>query len=246
MLQSLSGGAHIETSSKVTPIQRSRRSRIATAGGVRQLLLNARWALNFTWTTNRVLTAALVLIYLAQSILPAAQALATRGVIDSAVRQLRTGKIALGSMGPWLIFAFIATLADGLIRLAQDYNSRRLEDDLNLELNSMILSHAGDLDVSFFEDPASQDMLFRARQNSAGNLSRFVGLTLSVISNLIQILSLLAIVVTIEPLILIVIVVAAVPYMRFQWNLTPQSIRTGTVARYQASMDQIFCVVVDR
>lgn len=187
---------------------------------MRQLLLNARWALNFTWTTNRVLTAALVLIYLAQSILPAAQALATRGVIDAAVRQLRTGKIALGSMGPWLIFAFIATLADGLLRLVQDYNSRRLEDDLNLELNSMILRHAGELDVSFFEDPASQDILFRARQNSAGNLSRFVGLTLSVISNLIQILSLLAIVVAIEPLILIVIVVAAVPYMRFQWNLT--------------------------
>jgi ATP-binding cassette subfamily B protein len=198
----------------------SRRSRIANGGGVRQLLLNARWALNFTWTTNRVLTAALVLIYLAQSILPAAQALATRGVIDAAVRQLRTGKIALGSMGPWLIFAFIATLADGLLRLVQDYNSRRLEDDLNLELNSMILRHAGELDVSFFEDPASQDILFRARQNSAGNLSRFVGLTLSVISNLIQILSLLAIVVAIEPLILIVIVVAAVPYMRFQWNLT--------------------------
>jgi ATP-binding cassette subfamily B protein len=197
-----------------------RRSPIPTAGSVRQLLVNARWALTLTWTTNRVLTAALLVIYLLQSILPAAQALATRGVIDSAVRQLRTGKFALGSMGPWLIFAFIATLADGLIRLAQDYNSRRLEDDLNLELNSMILSHAGDLDVSFFEDPASQDILFRARQNSAGNLSRFVGITLSVISNLIQILSLLAIVVAIEPLILIVIVVAAVPYMRFQWNLT--------------------------
>ena len=84
----------------------------------------------------------------------------------------------------------------------------------------MILSHAGELDLSFFEDPASQDVLFRARQNSAGNLSLFVSSTLGALSNLIQILSLLTIVVLIEPLILIVIVVAAVPYMRFQWNLT--------------------------
>jgi hypothetical protein len=121
---------------------------------LRQLLLNARWALTLTPTINRVLTAVLVVIYLLQSILPAAQALATRGVIDSAVRQLRTANLALGSMGPWLIFAFIATLADGFVRLAQDYNSRRLRDNLNLELNGMILSHAGKLD---YHRAASRD-----------------------------------------------------------------------------------------
>jgi ATP-binding cassette subfamily B protein len=193
---------------------------IPTTGSIRQLIVNARWALNFTWKSNRALTAAMVLTYVVQSVLPAAAALATKGVIDSAMKQLHSGNIGLGSMKPWLIFAFVATLADGLFRLAQDYSSRRLEDDLNLELNSMILSHAGELDVSFFEDPASQDVLFRARQNSAGNLSRFVSSTLGALSNLIQILSLLTIVVLIEPLILIVIVVAGVPYMRFQWSLT--------------------------
>ena len=159
-------------------------------------------------------------IYLVQSILPAAQALATRGVIDTAVSQLRTGSVVLRPMLGWLLIAFVATLADGLNRLAQDYSSRRLEDNLNLELNSMILTHAADLDVSFFESPASQDVLFRAKQNAAMNLSRFVGGTLNVVSNLIQIVSLLAIVVAIEPLILVVILVAAVPYMRFQWSLT--------------------------
>ena len=106
----------------------------------------------------------------------------------------------------WLMLRIRCDPADGLNRLAQDYTSRRLEDDLNLELNSMILTHAGDLDVSFFENPASQDVLFRAKQNAAGNLSRFVGGTSGVVSNLIQIVSLLAIVVAIEPLILIVIV----------------------------------------
>jgi len=187
---------------------------------MRQLFVNARWALNFTWSTNRVMTIALVILYLILSVLPAAQALATKGVIDAAMRQLRSGHVGLGAMGPWLIFAFVATLSDGLVRLAQDYNSRRLEDELNLELNSLILKHAGELDVSFFEDPASQDVLYRAKSNSAGNLSRFVGVVLGVTAGFIQILSLLAIVVLIEPLILLVIVVAAVPYMRFQWNLT--------------------------
>ena len=187
---------------------------------MRRLLANAQWALALTWSTNPVLTTALVGIYLLQSILPATQALATRGVIDTAVGQLRTGSMVLRPMLVWLTLAFVAALADGLNRLAQDYTTRRLEDDLNLELNSMILTHAAELDVSFFESPSSQDILFRAKQNAAGSLSRFVGGSLNVVSNLIQIVSLLAILVAIEPLILIVIVVAAVPYMRFQWSLT--------------------------
>ena len=191
-----------------------------SAGSMRSFFANAGWALNLIWTTNPGLTASLVAIYLLQSTLPAAQALATRGVINTAVSQLRTGSAALRPMVAWLLFAFLATIADGLSRLAQGFTMRRLEDDLDLELYTMILTHAGGLDVSFFEDPESQNILYRAKQNPAGNLSRFVSGSLSVLSNLIQIVSLLAIVVAIEPLVLIVIVPAAVPYLRFQWNLS--------------------------
>ena len=187
---------------------------------VRQLFTNGRWALDLTWATNRGLTTTLVVSYFLQSSVPAAQALAARGLIDSAVRQLRSGSTSLRPMVVWLIFAFVATLVEGLNRLAQDFTMRRLEDDLNLELNSRILTHAGNLDVSFFENPSSQDVLYRANQNPAGNVARFVGGILNVISNLFQIVSLLAIVVVIEPLVLIVIVPAAIPYLRFQWNLT--------------------------
>jgi ATP-binding cassette, subfamily B, bacterial len=211
------GGSAIKTSATNA---RAKGQLIPAAISIRQLLLNARWALEFTWKSNRALTLAQVSAYAVQSVMPAAIALATKGVIDSAVRQLHNGRMSLGSMAPWLIFAFVATLTDGLIRIGQDYSSRRIEDELNLELNSLILSHAGELDVSFFEDPAAQDMLFRARANSAGNLARFVTTTLGVVSNLIQIVSLLAILLLIEPLVLIVIVVAAAPYMRFQWHLT--------------------------
>jgi len=196
-----------------------RSATLPIAGSMRQFVTNARWALNLTWATSSGLTAALVAIFLLQSALPAAQALATRGVIDTAVNQLRSGRTALRPMVIWLAFAFVATFIDGLNRLAQDFTMRRLEDDLNLELNSMILTHAGNLDVSFFEDPDSQDTLYRAKQNPAGNVSRFVRGTLGISSNLIQIVSLLAIVVAIEPLVLIVVIPAAAPYLRFQWNL---------------------------
>jgi len=200
----------VEGTPKATPL----------AGRMRSFVANARWALNLIRTTNPGLIAGLVSIYLLQSILPAAQALATRGVINTAVGQLRTGNAALRPMVAWLLFAFLATIADGLNRLVQGFTTQRLENDLNLELNTMILTHAADLDVSFFEDPESQDILYRANSNPAGNLTHFVSSTLNISSNLIEIVSLLAIMVAIEPLVLLVVVPAAVPYLRLRWNLS--------------------------
>src|SRR5260221_5977386 len=97
------------------------------AGNLRQLYVNGRWALNLTWATNRSLPAVLVGCYLLLSALPAAQALATRGVIDTAVTQLRARSTTLRPMVIWLVFLFVATLIEGLNRLAQDFTMRRLE-----------------------------------------------------------------------------------------------------------------------
>ena len=136
------------------------------AGSIRQLLSNARWALNLTWTSNPGLTGRLIGSYLLQSAIPAAQALATRGVIDVAVAQLRSRSTALRPMVAWLIFAFVATLADGLNRLSLNLTMRRLEDDLNLELNSMILTHAGKLDVSLSRIRRHRDILLPGQTES--------------------------------------------------------------------------------
>ena len=155
-----------------------------------------------------------------QSLIPAAQALATRGLINIVLREIKVRGAGLRPILPWLLFAFAAAAADGLNRLAQDFAMRRLEDDLNLELNTMILSHAAQLDLGFFEDPNSQNILYRAKQNPARNLTRFLGGTLGVLSNLIQMVSLLAIVVAIEPLVIIVLAPAAIPYLWLQSGLS--------------------------
>ena len=180
---------------------------------------NARWALATTWETNCVLTGALIGLQVVQGVLPAGQALATRGLINAAVVQVRARNAGLGPIVPWLLLTFLVTLAEGLCRLLQDFTSRRLEDDLNLELNGALLTHAAGLDVSFFEDPASEDLLYLARQSTARSLLRFVGSNLSLFSNLLQMVSLLAVLVTIEPLVLLLTPVA-LPYALFQWRLS--------------------------
>src|SRR5271168_477123 len=180
---------------------------------------NARWALATTWETNCVLTGALIGLQVVQGVLPAGQALATRGLINAAVVQVRARNAGLGPIVPWLLLTFLVTLAEGLCRLLQDFTSRRLEDDLNLELNGALLTHAAGLDVSFFEDPASEDLLYLAKQSTARSMLRFVGSTLNLFSYLLQLVTLLTVLIAIEPLVL-VLAPAGLPYMWFQWRLS--------------------------
>jgi ATP-binding cassette, subfamily B, bacterial len=188
----------------------------ASAGSLHE---NGRWALSLTWGANRSLTAAFIAMNLMQGVVPAVQAIATRGLINSALRGINDHGTSLRVVLPWLLVALAATIADALSRLFRDFASQRLEDDLNLELNARILEHTAKLEVGFFEDPASQDMLYCAKQNGAKNLLRFVGSLLSFLSNLVQMASLLAILAVIEPLVLL-LAPTAVPYLWFQWNLS--------------------------
>ena len=179
----------------------------------------ARWALAVTWQTNSVLTAMFVGLHVVQGALPAVQALATRALINAAVAQVMANSAVLRPIVPWLLLTFLLTTIEGVCRVLLDFASRRLEDDLNLELNSTLLAHAARLDVSFFEDPATEDLLYLAKQSTAHSMLRFVSSTLSLFSNVLQGLSLFAVLVTIEPLVL-ALTPAALPYMWFQWRLS--------------------------
>ena len=179
----------------------------------------ARWALATTWRTNPPLTATVMGLQTVQGILPAAQALATRGLINSAVAQVRANHGGLEPIIPWLVLTFAITIGEGFCRVIQDFAARRLEDDLNLELNGALLEHAATLDVAFFEDPTSEDLLYLAKQNTSRSMLRFVNCTMNLLSNLLQTISLLAVLIVIEPLVLIV-TPATLPYMWFQWRLS--------------------------
>jgi len=82
----------------------------------------------------------------------------------------------------------------------------------------MVLTHTAQLDVAFYEDPRNQDVIHRARQDSSNHFSRFIVTTLNLISNLIQIISLTAILAVVEPLIIVILLPLAIPHLLFQWQ----------------------------
>jgi ATP-binding cassette, subfamily B, bacterial len=189
-------------------------------GGFAPLWSNARWSIALCWRTHPLATVAVVALYLLQGVAPGVQALAARGLVNEAVAALGESGAGVAAVIPWLVLAFVATLTEGLSRQTVDFVLHRLQDDLDLELNTRILEHAARLDLSFFEDPAREDVLYRAKQAPARSLVRFFGGSLGTLSNLVQILGLFAIVVFIEPLVVVVLIPFVVPYLRFQWRLS--------------------------
>ncbi|MGH8315300.1 MAG: ABC transporter ATP-binding protein, partial [Steroidobacterales bacterium] len=71
-----------------------------------------------------------------------------------------------------------------------------------------------------FEDPRFHDALRRAQDNPDVHVSRGLGFTLDLATKGIQILSLMAILFVIEPILFLLLVPVGIPYLLFQWRLS--------------------------
>ena len=185
---------------------------------LQRLWHSGRWALRLIWNIHPRLTASLIGLTLLQSLLPAVQALVARELINILVAVLSTNTSAWATIWPWLGAGLAVTLAMALVGATQTYTNRRLLDEINLRLMHDILEHAAQLELAYFESPDFQDMMERARQNPAVNFNGFLNHLLNSFSNGVQIISLTLILLTIEPLILLVLPLA-LPYFWFQWRL---------------------------
>jgi len=76
------------------------------------------------------------------------------------------------------------------------------------------------LDIACFEDHRFHDVMERARQDTPQHFSQFLLSIIGIANNGLQLLSLLAILVIIEPLITAVLVPVALPYLIFQLRLS--------------------------
>ena len=186
---------------------------------LQELLNSARWAVRLAWSTNGGLLAAVATVSLTRGLIPAAMALTARGLVNATVATVRAGVVDMAAVIPWLILGFVFTLVEALSGLASRLFSQRLRDDLNCRITGDVLEHASRLDVALFEDPRFQDVLQRAKDNPAEHISSFVTNLLACSSSAVQVVALLAILMAIEPMILLILVLFTVPYLRFQWHL---------------------------
>lgn len=181
------------------------------------------WVLRITWSACSALLTLLLLLTVFSSLLPTALALTGRGLVNELVALLEQQTQSLSSLLPWILLGLALTSLDAVFSGSLTYVNKRLKDELNLKLAKEVMDHAARLDLAFFEDADSQDMLARAQNNAAGLVAKFLTTAFALAGTILQIISLAGVLFLIEPFILIVLGGFAFGYFLFQWRLARES-----------------------
>jgi ATP-binding cassette subfamily B protein len=186
------------------------------------LLRTAAWAFGLAWKTGRVFFAGRLIIALAVGLVPAAFAIVIRGLVNAVVVASQQAEPSLTSVLPWLLAGLGVTLFEVISRMFDRYAAGRFQDEFDLHVTAQIMRHADELDISFFEGTEFQDTLERARENTTWNLMQLLTSALSLVSSVIQIISLTGVLLFLEPLALVVLLPFALMHFLFQWKISRQ------------------------
>ncbi|HWO41698.1 MAG TPA: ABC transporter ATP-binding protein [Candidatus Eisenbacteria bacterium] len=194
--------------------------KIPSRADAQKLLANGWWAVNLIWSTSPGLTLGLALATLGRGLVPAGLAIFARGLINAFVSDGAVATVTFESVAPWLVLGFGVTVVEALAPLTARFCTDRLHDDVNIRITSDVLAHAEQLEPIFFEDPHNRNLLDRAQQSPADRFMRFIAEAQNSLTHLLQTVFLGAILVVIEPLIVLVLAPFALPYLFFHWRLS--------------------------
>ncbi len=188
---------------------------------IRRVLDNARWVLRFTWQQNPRLLVLFALLSLAGSVFPALLGLLGREITNSIVAQVKAGTQQTDAILFWIALSLATVVFWESLALILKLVQRALNNGLHLKIEATWLEHISRLDVARFEESDFQDMLDRARQAS-GQLNGFKNRVLGIAVNLCKIAGLVAILVTIDPWVVAVVLPTLIPFLIFRWRRAKQ------------------------
>jgi ATP-binding cassette subfamily B protein len=181
----------------------------------RKLLADIRWALRFTHERAPGPLYGLILTTLGKGLVPVCLALTFRELINAAGRALDIGG-TFAFVAPWLLLGLGLTIVGALCHVGAAYFTHALHEDMEVHVTDAIMRQGGELDVAFFEDPASLDVLYRAQRYPATFFAQCLSSGVKGAVDIVQILSLFAVLVMIEPLPTLAVIPVAIPFLLVQ------------------------------
>ena len=183
-------------------------------------ILLVRWTLRIMGGIAPGLTFGLLIVSFIGGLTPLALLIAVRHLIDALSRTPGGQTPPLQTLTPWLVLLFTAAAGEAIVRLAWKLIRNLLLDCANRDLVTTVMCQAARQPVEYFEQPASQDTLEQLQGQVATRLVELVHRVMSVVTTGIQAITLMVILIHIEPLIVLVAVPLFVPYLWFQTGLS--------------------------
>lgn len=199
--------------------------------GVRESL---RFGLPLAWGANRRLCLWMLLSTAGAAVAGPLLVVALGASVSAIQASLEAGTSDAGALNRWIAIAAGLSLLVATTEEVRKYVRRRLEDEVQLRVDSRLIWHIAGLDVATLEDAATQDALNRASLHPGRSvLALLLGIVESVSSGF-QALAYLGLLLWIEPVWSLLLVGAALPHVASRWSLSRrnhETIRSRTTAR---------------
>ncbi len=193
--------------------------------------------LGLVWSASRVLTIGLAIATILAGIVPAVTAYIAKLLIDAVVRAIAVntdpslpatitfGPLTLDAVGTVVLLAvaqFVVFALSSFLSTLRNVCQQLLQERVTNTIQLQIMDHAAKLDLAFFEDSTSYDLLRRAQQGAASRPLFMVSGVFGLIQTLIAFVTMIALLIALSPLLALVALVAPIPAFiadtRYGWR----------------------------
>lgn len=182
--------------------------------------------LRLVWATSHSLTLGLALATLVQSIVPAAQVWLAGQLIQAVADGITAGAAsrdqAVQTIVGLAVFQLVLLVGSSFAQTGGNVSQQLLQERLSIHIQSRIMRHAASLDLADFENAAYYDQLQRAQQESAHRPVQMVSQIFGLARSAVTFSTLLALLVTLGPLIAAATLLAPIPAFisgsRYGWQ----------------------------
>jgi ATP-binding cassette subfamily B protein len=211
-------------------LNRARAAAQATIGTLPRVI-------GLVWSASRLLTIGLATATVLAGVVPAVTAYVAKLLIDAVVRAIAVradpsvadtvavGPLTLDSVGTVLLLAaaqFLIYAASSFLSTLRNVCQQLLQERVTNRIQLEIMDHASKLDLAFFEDSTSYDLLRRAQQGSTSRPLFMVSGVFGLIQTAIAFVSMVALLIALSPLLALVALIAPVPAFiadtRYGWR----------------------------
>ena len=196
--------------------------------------------LKLVWEASPGITAGLFVATVIAGFIPALSAYTSKLLINAVVagivvrREHTLDQIRL-DLGPWhpsfatldaiivlavlqlLIFALIAFLST-----MRNITQQLLQNSVSMRIQLMVMEKAATLDLAFYEDPASYDLLRRAQTDSINRPVMMISTAFGLVQTALTFISMIALLVVVSPLLALIALVSPIPAFiadtRYGWR----------------------------
>jgi ATP-binding cassette subfamily B protein len=204
--------------------------------------------LRLVWEASPATTVGLFITTAIAGLVPAASAYISRSLVNSVVQGIlinhqhlpdRETFASVGAPSSFLIWhsptftavgmiVFLAVLQlavfaiSALLNTLRNISQQLLQNSVSMRIQLMVMEKAATLDLAFYEDPASYDLLRRAQNDSVSRPVLMIATVFGLVQTLLTFATMIALLIVVSPLLALLALVSPIPAFiadtRYGWR----------------------------